>query len=64
LRPGQKYPQASHPIITRHPETGRSLLSVNKSFTSHVEGIPRWESDMLLSGCMILSPRMLEFSVG
>lgn len=50
LRPGQKYPQASHPIIARHPETGRSLLFVNKSFTSHVEGMPRWESDMLLSG--------------
>jgi taurine dioxygenase len=64
LRAGQKYPQASHPIIARHPEIGRPLLFVNGSFTSHVEGMPRWESDMLLSGCMILSPRMLEFSVG
>jgi taurine dioxygenase len=50
LRPGQKYPQASHPIITRHLETGRSLLFVNKSFTSHVGGMPRWESGMRLSG--------------
>lgn len=50
LRAGQEYPQASHPIITRHPETGSPLLFVNGSFTSHIEGIPRWESDMLLSG--------------
>ncbi len=50
LRAGQEYPQASHPIITRHPETGVPLLFVNSSFTSHIEGMPRWESDMLLSG--------------
>ena len=44
LPAGQQYPQASH------PETGRPLLFVNGSFTSHIENIPGWESDMLLSG--------------
>ena len=49
-RTGQKYPQASQPIIVRHPETSSPLLFVNGSFTSHIEDMPRWESDMLLSG--------------
>ncbi|MBO6558350.1 MAG: TauD/TfdA family dioxygenase [Pseudomonadales bacterium] len=50
LRAGQNYPKASHPVVVHHPETGKPLLFVNGSFTSHVEGIPRWESDMLLDG--------------
>ncbi len=50
LKPGQHYPTASHPIIVAHPETGKPLLFVNGSFTSHIEGMPRWESDMLLRG--------------
>ena len=50
LPAGQQYPQASHPIIAKRPETGRPLLFVNGSFTSHIENIPGWESDMLLSG--------------
>jgi taurine dioxygenase len=50
LRAGQQYPQASHPVIARHPETGGPLLFVNGSFTSHIEGMPRWESEMLLAG--------------
>ena len=50
LKPGQTYPKASHPVIVKHPETGRPLLFVNGSFTSHIEGIPKWESDTLLQG--------------
>lgn len=50
LRAGQTYPRASHPVIVRHPETGRPLLFVNGSFTSHIEGLPKLESDMLLAG--------------
>ena len=50
LRPDQTYPKASHPVVVRHPETERPLLFVNGSFTSHIEGIPQWESDMLLNG--------------
>ena len=50
LRDGQTYPKASHPLVSRHPENGRPYLFANGSFTSHIEGIPRWESDMLLQG--------------
>ena len=50
LRDGQTYPKASHPLVPRHPENGRPYLFANGSFTSHIEGIERWESDMLLQG--------------
>ena len=50
LLDGQTYPKASHPLVPRHPENGRPYLFANGSFTSHIEGIPRWESDMLLQG--------------
>jgi taurine dioxygenase len=50
LRDGQTYPKAYHPLVPRHPENGRPYLFANGSFTSHIEGIPRWESDILLQG--------------
>jgi taurine dioxygenase len=50
LRDGQTYPKASHPLVPRHLENGRPYFFANGSFTSHIEGIPRWESDMLLQG--------------
>ena len=50
LKPGQVYPKATHPVIPKHPETQRPYLFVNGSFTSHIEGIAKWESDMLLEG--------------
>ena len=50
LRDGQTYPKASHPLVPVHPQNGRPYLFANGSFTSHIEGIPRWESDMLLQG--------------
>ena len=50
LKPGQVYPKASHPVIPVHPETNRPYLFVNGSFTSHIEGVEKWESDMLLEG--------------
>jgi taurine dioxygenase len=50
LRLGQTYPANSHPVVIAHPQTQRPLLFVNRSFTSHIEGLPRWESNMLLEG--------------
>ena len=50
LKAGQVYPAAAHPIVTQHPETGKPVLFVNASFTSHIEGMPPWESRMLLEG--------------
>ena len=39
---------AIHPIAPQHPVTGKRLLFVNRSFTQHVVGMLKSESDRLL----------------
>jgi len=39
---------AVHPVVIRHPETGRSTLYVNAGFTTHFEGWTEKESKPLL----------------
>lgn len=46
---GPGTPINSHPIVTRHPESGRRGLFVSWDFTSHIDGIPRAESDAILA---------------
>lgn len=43
------YPKAVHPVVTRHPDTGRKLLFVNAGFTTRIVELGRDESDAVLN---------------
>lgn len=43
-----KVPDVRHPVIRRHPITGRKVLFVNEGFTAVMEGMPVEESAALL----------------
>jgi taurine dioxygenase len=45
---GEQYPKNEHPLIVRHPETGKKVLYVNSGFTSYIKGMQPWESKALL----------------
>lgn len=46
--PGEAFATAEHPVVVRHPLTGRKFLFVNSAFTSHIVQLTRAESDALL----------------
>jgi taurine dioxygenase len=46
---GPGTPSATHPIIARHPETGRKLIFVNTDFTREIVELPRQEGDRILA---------------
>jgi taurine dioxygenase len=38
------YPISVHPVVVRHPESGRKVLFVNREFTSHINDVSPGES--------------------
>jgi len=41
-------PEAEHPVILQHPDTGRDILYVSRGITRRIVGLPKDESDDLL----------------
>jgi len=44
----EQYPLVEHPLVTRHPVTGKPLLYVNRIFLSHITGLSEPESTALV----------------
>ena len=43
------YPRNIHPVVRTHPVTGLKSIFVNKTFTTHINEIPKAESDSVLA---------------
>ncbi|MBV9687190.1 MAG: TauD/TfdA family dioxygenase [Alphaproteobacteria bacterium] len=46
---GRVFPQANHPVIRTHPQTGRKALFVNRGFTYRINEVPEEESAAILN---------------
>ncbi|MEU5372850.1 TauD/TfdA family dioxygenase [Streptomyces sp. NPDC005951] len=47
--PEYDVPRNEHPVVVRHPDTGRRLLFVNGPYTSHIPQLSGQESEALLA---------------
>ena len=45
----RKYNRSVHPVVRTHPVTGKKLIFVNPSYTTHIEGMPEDESAAILN---------------
>ncbi|MEY9964245.1 alpha-ketoglutarate-dependent taurine dioxygenase [Streptacidiphilus sp. MAP12-16] len=55
-------PAVQHPVVVRHPQSGRKVLYVNEPFTTQIVGLSDAESQELLSE-LVLQARIPEFQV-
>ncbi|MFT4595906.1 MAG: taurine dioxygenase [Paracrocinitomix sp.] len=46
--PGSAWPEANHPIVRRHPDSGRPALFVDREFTESINNLPKEEGRALL----------------
>jgi taurine dioxygenase len=44
----KKFPQVEHPLVCRHPETGRKMLFINQAWTVAIKGLAHEESEAIL----------------
>jgi taurine dioxygenase len=49
MRRQDQYPAVVHPLVFRHPDTGRKTLNFSPWFSERVVGLPQKESDELLT---------------
>ncbi|MEU9357656.1 TauD/TfdA family dioxygenase [Streptomyces sp. NPDC048301] len=58
----ESWPQVEHPVVVRHPRSGRKTLYVNEPFTRHIKGLSEAENRELLD-VLVLQARIPEFQI-
>lgn len=44
----ERFPQVEHPLVCKHPETGRKMLYLNRAWTVAIKGLHKEESQAIL----------------